>query len=276
MASVIGAITDPLLGTDLQGKKASEYVLAAQQGATNAANARADAGLAEQKKEFQPWKDAGMAALSGMQDGSFMGKDPGYQFRLDQGNRAINAAASARGQAGGGATMKALTEYGQNYAANEYQNAFNRQNVLANYGNQASTNMANMIGGNAAQFGQNAIGMGNAQASSDIARANRTSNDIGQVISGAAAYFSDERLKTNIEPINKKDLAEMKSHLKAYHFNYISDEFGKGDWQGVMAQDLQKSKLGRTLVVKNENGHLQVNLAKVLSMFLATMGAPCR
>ena len=64
---------------------------------------------------MQPYQQAGMKAFGQMADGSFMNQDPGYQFRLNEGNKAINAAASARGNARGGATMKALTRYGQDY-----------------------------------------------------------------------------------------------------------------------------------------------------------------
>lgn len=196
------------INTDFSGAKASASALEAQRGATEAANARSDASLADQKKILEPWQTAGLKALSGLQDGSFMTNDPGYQFRLDQGNKAINNAASARGMSNSGATMKALTDYGQNFATNEYQNAFNRQNVLANYGNQASTNMANLIGGNAAQFGQNAIGLGNSQAASYIGQANRDSQMLGSVIGAGASFLSggglgsSGKMSAMVEPAN--------------------------------------------------------------------------
>lgn len=53
-------------------------------------------------------------------------KDPGYQFRLDEGLKAIRRGAAASGGRGSGATMKALQRYGQNYASGEYQNAYQR------------------------------------------------------------------------------------------------------------------------------------------------------
>ena len=48
--------------------------------------------------------------------------DPGYQFRLQQGEQAINRAASARGGRYGGATLKALQEHGQGLASQEFAN----------------------------------------------------------------------------------------------------------------------------------------------------------
>jgi hypothetical protein len=50
--------------------------------------------------------------------------DPGYQFRLDQGQRAMQAKAQAMGVSSG--TLKALANYNQNTAASEYGAAFNR------------------------------------------------------------------------------------------------------------------------------------------------------
>jgi hypothetical protein len=50
--------------------------------------------------------------------------DPGYQFRLDQGQRAMQAKAQAMGVSSG--TLKALANYNQNAAAGEYGAAFNR------------------------------------------------------------------------------------------------------------------------------------------------------
>jgi len=55
--------------------------------------------------------------------------DPGYQFRLDQGNRGIEASAAARGGSLSGATMKALSEFNQGQASQEYQNSVNRFNT---------------------------------------------------------------------------------------------------------------------------------------------------
>jgi hypothetical protein len=51
--------------------------------------------------------------------------DPGYQFRIDQASKALSRASAARGSTGGGA-LKALSDYTQNLASSEFNNAFNR------------------------------------------------------------------------------------------------------------------------------------------------------
>ena len=58
-------------------------------------------------------------------------QDPGYQFRLDEGEKAIRRHASAGSGARTGATYKALTRYGQDYASNEYGKA--RERAVQDY-----------------------------------------------------------------------------------------------------------------------------------------------
>ena len=52
--------------------------------------------------------------------------EPGYQFRLQSGSDALQRSAAAKGLLRTGGTLKDITEYGQNFASNEYGNVFNR------------------------------------------------------------------------------------------------------------------------------------------------------
>lgn len=52
--------------------------------------------------------------------------DPGYAFRLAEGQKALERSQSARGATGGGGASKALARYSQGMAAQEYQAAFDR------------------------------------------------------------------------------------------------------------------------------------------------------
>jgi hypothetical protein len=52
--------------------------------------------------------------------------DPSYQFRLDQGQQALERSRAARGVLAGGGTAKALTRYAQGAASTEYAAAFDR------------------------------------------------------------------------------------------------------------------------------------------------------
>jgi hypothetical protein len=134
--------------------------------------------------------------------------DPGYQFRLEQGLRAINASAAAKGMGMAGANIKGAAEYGQNLASNEYTNAFNRYqtNRAAQLdplfklysGGQASAAgsaaQAGALGQNLGQtysnlgsnVAQAAVAGGNAQASGYLNSANAITNALNQ---GASSYL---------------------------------------------------------------------------------------
>jgi len=58
--------------------------------------------------------------------------DPGFQFRLAQGQQALENSASARGTLRGGAQLKGLVDYQQGAASQEYQNAYNRSRDVYN------------------------------------------------------------------------------------------------------------------------------------------------
>ena len=113
----------------------------AQKSATNKS-------IKEQRRQFDigradkaPWIQAGTTSLgqltAGTADGGEFNRnfgaddfqaDPGYAFRFNEGQRALDAGASARGGILSGANLRATARYGQDYASNEYSNAYNRFN----------------------------------------------------------------------------------------------------------------------------------------------------
>ena len=116
-------------------------------------------------------------------------KDPGYDFRMQQGTQALDRSAAARGGALGGAAIKAAQRYGQDFASNEYQNAYNRFNndrtqrfnrlaSLAGIGQTATRDVAQQGAQVASNVAGNMIGAGNSQAAGYIAQ--------GNAVSGAA------------------------------------------------------------------------------------------
>jgi hypothetical protein len=62
--------------------------------------------------------------------------DPGYQFRLDQGMKALNASAAAKGMGMSGANIKGAIGYGTDMGNQYYQQAFN--NYQTNRANRLS------------------------------------------------------------------------------------------------------------------------------------------
>lgn len=70
---------------------------------------------------------------------------PGYQFRMDEGQKALDRSAAARSGVLSGAQIKATQRYGQDYATNEFDNALKRLAELINTG----ANMAGAAGNQA-------------------------------------------------------------------------------------------------------------------------------
>lgn len=96
---------------------------------------------------YQPYSDAGQKGLGATAD--LLGlngqpaadtamenfqKSPGYQFSLDQGLRAVDAAAAAKGMGRSGAVLKAEQAYGTGLADQEFGNYYNRLFGLSNQG----------------------------------------------------------------------------------------------------------------------------------------------
>lgn len=90
---------------------------------------------------------------------------PDYQFRLGEGNRAIEQSAAARGLLGSGSTLRDLTQYSQGLASSEYGNWFNRLAGIAGLGQTANAANAQAGQNYAANYGQNMTNIGNARAS---------------------------------------------------------------------------------------------------------------
>lgn len=88
--------------------------------------------------------------------------DPGYAFRVREGERAMAALQGASGLRGSGAALKAATRYGQEAGSQEYQNAYarfmaNRDAVMRGLSGLAGTGAgaANVASGLAGQTGAN-------------------------------------------------------------------------------------------------------------------------
>jgi len=77
--------------------------------------------------------------------------DPGYQFALDEGLKAIQRSGAARGAGMGGAAIKSATNFATGLAGQQYQQAFQRAQSTydTNYGNAFNTyklNYGNALG----------------------------------------------------------------------------------------------------------------------------------
>lgn len=105
----------------------------------------------------------------------------GLQFGMDQGVAGINARAIAGGGYDSGATLKALTRYGNDYGSTKAGGAFDRYNMQQN---QFYNRLAGITG--TGQTATNSTQQAGAQAGSQIANAGATaSGNINEAIAGA-------------------------------------------------------------------------------------------
>lgn len=158
---------DPLILAAAQN--AAQGVSGAGQGVANTANAGANSitGTAAQSLAgLNPYTSAGATAANQLSAATAPGgtystpfnasmmeqNDPGYQFRIAQGDQAAQRLAAAGGNLGSGGTLKALTQYGQNAASSEYNNAFNQYQTQQNNSFNRLATLAGM-GQQAGEFG---------------------------------------------------------------------------------------------------------------------------
>ncbi len=264
--------------SDITGQTASKNAQKSQTAATNNANQALTSSYNSQVSYLNPYAGAGSAALdqlAGGNIGSNYQQSAGYQAQMEAGQNAINNQMAARGMGNSGAALKALTSYSQDLADQDYQqyyqNESNRLSQLAGMGQNAANNLASAAGSYGSNLSNNYMGLGNASAAAQIGQYNQMAGLATEGFKGGATAlaFSDERLKTNVSVIDSKEIKEFRKNLTPYLFEYISKEHGEGQWAGVMAQDLEKSKLGKLVVLEDKDGNKQIDIKKAVSLLLA-------
>lgn len=163
--------------------------------------------LNQQLKLTKPYVEAGQTALKeyeklapyqpfGMEQ---FQADPGYQFRMSEGVKALERSAAARGLLSSGTTLKGITQYGQNLASAEYENAFSRYlsqreaamdpyRYLTTLGANAATGQATNIGSSASSLADIAASRGNVNAAQYMG----TANALGNVAQAVGGYYANE------------------------------------------------------------------------------------
>jgi len=123
-----------IVGSSLIGANAANRAGQAQADATGEAARLQYQQYQDTVKRQQPFYQAGVNALPELVQASKytpfgmdqFKADPGYAFRLSEGQKALERSAAARGGLLSGGTGKALERFGQDYGSQEYTNAFNR------------------------------------------------------------------------------------------------------------------------------------------------------
>ena len=191
------------------GSSAAKSAASTQSAAADRAAELQNEQFQQTRQDYAPYREAGYNALANLQrtagnvPGAFKfgagdyQADPGYAFRLSEGQKALDRQAAARGGLISGGALRAAQRYGQEMGSQEFQNAYNR--AFTGYGtevareNQLYNRQAALAGigqtatGQVAQAGQNyANTAGNlitggaaAQAAGQVGQANAITGGLG-------------------------------------------------------------------------------------------------
>lgn len=113
---------------------------------------------------------------------------PSYQFRLDQGSKALQRSAAAKGDLFSGQTGQALTDYGQNVASTEFENDYRRLGDIAGQGSQDTGTTVNVAGNYGSDAAANTTAAGNARASGYQQSGAAWGNFYGNTVPGAIGF----------------------------------------------------------------------------------------
>jgi len=186
-----------IVGGALLGSSASRSAASQQSDAEKQAGELSNAQYLQTRADLEPWRQAGLRALpqleaqQNMMPGAFTGKvdlgqDPGYAFRLSEGQKALDRSAAARGGMISGGALKAAQRFGQDLGSQEYQNAYNRAltGYNANVAREATgyNRLAALAGiGQTATSQTNAAGAANASNMGNYLTSGAAAGAAGQV-----------------------------------------------------------------------------------------------
>jgi hypothetical protein len=137
--------------------------------------------------------------------GADLQNEPGYQFGMAEGQKALDRRAQAAGGYFSGAALKAASRFGQDYAGTKFDAAFNRDtsnktnkfNRLTSLtgGGQTAANQLSAAGNSYADgVGNNLTANANAQGAAGIAQA----NSWGNALNGVANRYQQSNLDNSL------------------------------------------------------------------------------
>jgi len=210
-AAILGAAAIGAAGSAAASIYGSNKASKAQKDAAKKAAQTQKEALAAQTATIEPYLQAGKNALAEYQKlapyQSFgmaqFQADPGYNFRMSEGIKALERSASARGLLQSGGTLKGITQYGQNLASQEYENAFSRYlserearmdpyRFLTGQGQAAAVGQASNIGTTGANLAEIAAQRGNVNAAQAMGTAQALGNAFSTAASGVGSYYANQ------------------------------------------------------------------------------------
>lgn len=122
--------------------------------------------------------------------------DPGFQSELNQGQRAVESNAAARGYSLSGRALKELQDFGQQHRRSAYDKRLDRLSGLSDKGGQVALGAANLTAATGKDLAQSFYGQGGTLGNIELTSANARANtrfslgDLGNIIGGAAKMYS--------------------------------------------------------------------------------------
>ena len=229
-AGGIGSYLGPAasVASGLIGANSASRAADAQRSATESANALLRDQFGQVRSDLGPYRNLGEQSVNrlsqlmgltpgGEGNGSLMARftgddlenDPGYQFQLAEGNKALDRRFASGGNYFSGAALKGATRYAQDFAGTKFNEAFNRDaadkaqryNFLSG-GVSSGQNSAAMTGqagqATAGAIGANTTNLGNALGGAAIAQGNALASGL----SGIASDYSQRQM---LESFNQRN-----------------------------------------------------------------------
>jgi hypothetical protein len=137
---------------------------------------------------------------------NFLQIDPGYQFRLSEGMKALERQAAARGGLISGGALKAAQRYGQDLGSQEFGAAYNRLASLANIGPQAAGVMSTLGQNYASNVGNMMVGQGQTAANAALARGSAYSGGLNQLGYLTGRYYGQQPQFQAPAPVESRDI----------------------------------------------------------------------
>lgn len=165
------------------------------------------------RSDLMPWQKAGGISLAELMrleglgtpsgedfgflrrpfTGADLEREPGYQFGLQEGEKAIQRRASAMGSRLSPATLKALTRFNQDYAGTKFGEAYSRDRAfkgdqfnqlfgISTAGQNAATQTGYAGMTSAGRAGEATMGAGNAQAAGIVGAGNAITGGLSNAV----------------------------------------------------------------------------------------------
>jgi len=212
----MSAVATAIVGSAIIGGYSANKAAKEQARSVDRSTAAQERMFNRQVELQRPFREAGEQALNkllpmAMDYKPFSLKDfeldPGYQFRMQEGRRAVENSMLARGMGLSGSMLRGVTRYGQGIGSEEFMNAYNRfqanranamnpLQAIAGVGQTSANTLSGAAGRLGENIGANMVAAGNARASGYMGTANAISNALGQGLN----YYQNQQLMARMFP----------------------------------------------------------------------------